>query len=616
MSNNSDRDRKRQIKIYQQTYSLPVLGGGKLDSLQAQIRSGSQNLQRGYIEREQSFEEKAGFFSKKIVKKIVKQELKFEDRFVELDKLVKNYDAVIETLQTHQGEYQEFFENLADEIREIVTRKCADIANVEKERLEFERIAQQENDDDLLQIAASQKAQILETAKAIGYAAILMLKKLDLMSASLEKIANDQQTQRDVLESMVKKLSVQKRAYEIQLKINRLQAEAAELTKIALNFENYMESFLGSFQTLLGNVAKVDKDLSGAMNEIKQIAEMAMSQQTGNLPMNDRSSQKILDFLVASDLKKDRLLDALENSRNANGEVEFDYRLKSANTETSLEVCLGNIQTYVQHELSPILEARKVKEEQERATAELRRQQEAQLALQKQQELRERSQLLLRELNLEFVDIPAGSFVMGSNDYDNEKNPHQVTLKAFQMSKYPITQKQYRLVMGTNPSSFQGEENCPVENVSWHDAVKFCEELSKKIGQKVKLPTEAQWEYACRAGSTEKYCFGDDVSQLGNYAWYNENAEDKTHPVGEKLANSWGLHDMHGNVWEWCEDIWHENYNGAPTDGSAWLTGGEQNRRALRGGSWSIDDIDCLSAVRGRYGEVVRDGNVGFRVVV
>ena len=613
MTNNNDgkrksRDSKRQIKIYQRTYSLPVLGGGKLDSLQAEIRIGSQSLQRGYIEREQSFEEK-GFFSKKIIKKVVRQELKFEDRFVELDKLVKNYDAVIETLQTHQGEYQEFFENLADEIREIVTRKCADIANVEKERLEFERIARQENDDDLLQIAASQKSQILETAKAIGYAAILMLKKLDLMSASLEKIANDQETQRDVLESMVKKLSVQKKAYEIQLKINRLQAEAAELTKIALNFENYMENFLGSFQTLLGNVAKVDKDLSGAMNEIKQIAEMAMSQQTGNLPMNDRSSQKILDFLVASDLKKDRLLDALENSRNANGEVEFDYRLKSANTETSLEVCLENIQTYVQHELSPVLEARRVKEEQERAAAELRRQQEAKLALQKQQGL-------LRELSLELVDIPAGSFMMGSNDYDNEKKPHRVTLKAFQMSKYPITQKQYRLIMGTNPSNFQGDENCPVEQVSWHDAVKFCEKLSERIGQKVKLPTEAQWEYACRAGSTGKYCFGDDVSKLGKYAWYNENAGSKTHPVGEKLANSWGLHDMHGNVWEWCEDVWHKNYNSAPNDGSAWLTGGEQNIRALRGGSWSSLAFNCRTAYRSRFDADVRDNYFGFRVVV
>ncbi|ELS30147.1 MULTISPECIES: hypothetical protein [Pseudanabaena] len=218
---------------------------------------------------------------------------------------------------------QNFFESLADEIREIVTHKFVDIANVEKERREIASIAEIENDVSLLQIALSQKMQILETAKAIGYAAILMIKKLDLMRASLEKIANNQQTQRDVLENMVKKLSVQRKAYEVQLKINRLQTEAAELTKIALNFENYMESFLGSFQKLLGNVSQVDKDLSGAMQEIQQIAELAMSEQSGNIIINDLQSRKILDFLVASDLTKSQLIDALEYSHNVNNEFEL-----------------------------------------------------------------------------------------------------------------------------------------------------------------------------------------------------------------------------------------------------------------------------------------------------
>jgi formylglycine-generating enzyme required for sulfatase activity len=145
--------------------------------------------------------------------------------------------------------------------------------------------------------------------------------------------------------------------------------------------------------------------------------------------------------------------------------------------------------------------------------------------------------------------------------------------------------------------------------------VKFCEELSKRIGQKVKLPSEAQWEYACRAGSTGKYCFGDDVNQLEKYAWYNKNSGSKTHPVREKLANSWGLHDMHGNVWEWCEDIWHENYNGAPTDGSSWLNDGDQCRRALRGGSWGSYGYDCRSAGRVRL-NAVNSLDSGFRVVV
>ena len=218
-------------------------------------------------------------------------------------------------------------------------------------------------------------------------------------------------------------------------------------------------------------------------------------------------------------------------------------------------------------------------------------------------------------VKLELVKVAAGSFNMGSNDYSSEQPTHRVNLREFLIGKYPVKQAQYQAVMGTNPSNFKGDRN-PVEQVSWHDAVKFCEELSKRIGQKVKLPTEAQWEYACRAGSNGKYCFGDDVSKLGNYAWCNKNSGSKTHPVGEKLANSWGLHDMHGNVCEWCEDVWHENYNGAPTDGSAWLTGGEQNRRALRGGSWCNVVINCRSANRNRYNADFRYLFNGFRVVV
>ena len=184
------------------------------------------------------------------------------------------------------------------------------------------------------------------------------------------------------------------------------------------------------------------------------------------------------------------------------------------------------------------------------------------------------------------------------------------------MGKYPITQKQYKAIMGTNPSYFQGDENCPVEQVSWEEAVVFCKKLSGMTGEKVKLPSEAQWEYACRSGSIGKYYFGDEVNQLGNYAWYYENSGKKTHPVGQKLANAWGLHDMHGNVWEWCEDVWHDSYNDALTDGSAYLKGDEQNMRSLRGGSWDGDIIVCRSAIRDGDDAVLRDDFIGFRVVL
>jgi formylglycine-generating enzyme required for sulfatase activity len=204
--------------------------------------------------------------------------------------------------------------------------------------------------------------------------------------------------------------------------------------------------------------------------------------------------------------------------------------------------------------------------------------------------------------------------MMGGNQYDDEKPIHRVNVPEFLMGKYQVTQAQYEAVMGENPSRFKGKQN-PVEQVSWHDAQEFCKKLSQKTGRKVKLPSEAQWEYACRAGSTGKYCFGDNEDQLGKYAWYGENSDSKTHPVGEKLVNAWGLYDMHGNVWEWCEDVWHNDYNGAPTDGSAWLSDGNQSQHILRGGSWLLNDPNCLSALRYWFILFIRNDYFGFRFV-
>ncbi len=223
-------------------------------------------------------------------------------------------------------------------------------------------------------------------------------------------------------------------------------------------------------------------------------------------------------------------------------------------------------------------------------------------------------------VTLEMVGLPAGQFLMGSPDsdpdaYQNEKPQHQVKLNSFAIGKYPVTQAQYQAVMGTNPSYFKNNPQNPVEMVSWDDAQAFCQKLSQITGKTYRLPTEAEWEYACRAGTTTRFYFGDDASQLGDYAWYIGNSQKTTHPVGQKKPNAWGLYDMSGNVWEWCEDNWHDNYIGAPTDGSAWIENGD-DYQIVRGGSWYYYPPDCRSAVR-YYGRrrVVNDFNLGFRVV-
>jgi formylglycine-generating enzyme required for sulfatase activity len=217
-------------------------------------------------------------------------------------------------------------------------------------------------------------------------------------------------------------------------------------------------------------------------------------------------------------------------------------------------------------------------------------------------------------IKLEMVILPAGSFTMGSDEYDSEKPIHQVTLKQFAIAKYPVTQEQYQAIMGTNPSRFKDNPKNPIERVSWDDARKFCQKLNEKTGKKYRLPSEAEWEYACRAGTQTRYYFGDNENLLGNYAWYSKNAGSKTHPVGQKKSNNWGLYDMSGNVWEWCEDGWHENYQNAPTDGTAWNDNHSQTvSRVLRGGSWFYNPWYCRSACRFYY--VFRFDAHGFRVV-
>jgi formylglycine-generating enzyme required for sulfatase activity len=176
--------------------------------------------------------------------------------------------------------------------------------------------------------------------------------------------------------------------------------------------------------------------------------------------------------------------------------------------------------------------------------------------------------------------------------------------------------------MGENPSMF-GRANRPVETVSWNDAVAFCEKLSEMTGRTYRLPSEAEWEYACRAETTTPFHFGPTITtDLANYDGnftYGAGPQgvDREEPteVGSFPANAFGLHDMHGNVWEWCQDIWHDNYEGAPTDGSAWLERGDQERRVLRGGSWYYFPVYCRSANRGWLAPVVTVVDVGFRVV-
>ncbi|MEH2365038.1 SUMF1/EgtB/PvdO family nonheme iron enzyme [Nostoc sp.] len=243
-------------------------------------------------------------------------------------------------------------------------------------------------------------------------------------------------------------------------------------------------------------------------------------------------------------------------------------------------------------------------------------------------------------VTLEMVQIPGGTFTMGSprreaERYDSESPPHQVTVPGFFMGKYLVTQEQYQAIMGSNinifqkilgnnnnPSNFKGDK-LPVEQISWDEAVEFCKKLNQKTRRKYRLPSEAEWEYACRAGTTTPFYFGetittDLVNYNGNYPYGSApkgEYREQTTNIGIFPPNSFGLYDMHGNVWEWCQDAYNDNYQGAPKNGSAWLTSKNNDIKLLRGGSWLDSMRNCRSAIRGNYARAFRITDVGFRVV-
>ena len=244
---------------------------------------------------------------------------------------------------------------------------------------------------------------------------------------------------------------------------------------------------------------------------------------------------------------------------------------------------------------------------------------------------------------LEMVSIEGGTFQMGSpaseKEREDREEQHPVTVKPFFIGKYAVTQEQWKAVtvlpqvnreLYSDPPKFKGAKR-PVEQVTWNDAMEFCDRLSRKTGREYRLPSEAKWEYACRAGTTTPFHFGETVTtDLANYrgtddmslGWSGAYGQepigiyrDQTTQVGSFLPNAYGLYDMHGNVWEWCLDHWHQNYEGAPSDGSAWVNGGNSNYRLVRGGSWNLNPGRCRSAHHFRNELNFRASDLGFRVV-
>ena len=212
----------------------------------------------------------------------------------------------------------------------------------------------------------------------------------------------------------------------------------------------------------------------------------------------------------------------------------------------------------------------------------------------------------------EMVPVPAGSFVMGIDGRAGMEPAHKVDLASFAIGRFEVTQSEWKALMGSNPAKFANcGDTCPVERVSWHEAQEYLRRLAAKTGKPYALPSEAQWEYACRAGQATDWCGGNEVDKL---AWAGDEYG-STHPVGRKQANAWGLFDMSGNVWEWTQDCAHSDYKGAPVDGSAWTETADCPSRMLRGGSWLSGPQYGRVGLRFGFTPKFHAADFGFRVV-
>ncbi|QGZ92911.1 formylglycine-generating enzyme family protein [Microcystis aeruginosa] len=659
-------DETAKIKLYRKTYQLPRLNRPDLLILQDQIQERQQLIKTGKRVRHTWL----GLRKKE-------EPLNFEETFQELERLVEDYNQLIRFLTDHKDEYRRFFLSLTEEIKEAVAVKCQKLAETERKRQSLENSIGSAELRDTLRL---QKQQIFRTVILVGRASLLMLKKIDLISESIQKLAEDQDTQKQVFSKMIGELNGYKQVYQLQIELDNLEQEAIEMAKVAINLEQYLKPIIGQFQGLIDRVVTIDGELSRSVSEVESLVQNILSSESAvSFRKNENLSASLLNFLVTSEEKRGRLAIALERAEQEgwqwteaeipDEEIELETAIQRINNhviervgdfstsvvgdspippQTQPETALGNKTSFT--EKLPNRQSggnrSSTPEPSQESGFKAFNFEIVEVNAKGEQIKKEWKQSqyfgedLGKDITLEMVAIPGGIFTMGSpagEGHDSEKPQHQVTLPSFYMGKYPITQAQWKAIasrtdlkvkqdLEPKPAYFKDRpesDRRPVEKVNWYDAIEFCARLSKLTGREYRLPSEAEWEYACRAGTTTAFHFGETITgDLANYNATKTYADEpkgeyreETTPVGQFPSNAFGLYDMHGNVWEWCADDWHDNYEGAPRDGSAWTKNGNDNCSPLRGGSWCIYPFYCRSAYRINKNRRDINISVGFRVV-
>jgi len=593
------------VTILDQTYALPAIATERFRALQEQVQAQQQVIQTGLRRQPRLW----GMIPRQ------PRTLTPEERWQELDLLVRNYDAIIVELGASKEAYGAFFGQLAAGVQQALVRQSAAMQRLEEERLADAQLPEVQQDVTLQRLLHEDGERLMHGVRLLGQAALLLLKKIALCQEGLARLVADQDLQRRVLSELTGRLELHRRAYLRRQRIDQAVRDAARMAEVAVHFEVYMRDHLGPLQGLLEQVVRVDSDLHRAVAEIEDLTRQLVQQQhLTPLQGSELLDERWLTFLTAGQLKKERLEEMWERLERQDGNLEaleIDMATSAASAASPVLTALDNIRTLVEVRLAPLAPAPvTVAPEMEEVASRPRA-----------VSVSPPEPRLIDRFGIAFILIPSGTFQMGSErGSDDEKPVHTVRLsRPFYLGIYPVTQRQWEAVMGSNPSRFQGPEH-PVEQVSWDKVQEFIRSLNTHEGRALyRLPTEAEWEYAARAGATGDYSFGDDVTQLSRYAWYEDNARGTTHPVGQLRPNSWGLYDMHGNVWEWVQD-WYNNQEyarrtargTAVVDPAGPAAGSD---RVARGGGWRYAARYCRSAYRLDDAPGLRYGTLGFRLL-
>jgi formylglycine-generating enzyme required for sulfatase activity len=590
------------VRILDQTYTLPTAATEEFRRLQEQIQLRQRLIQDGVRPRSRLW----GLMPRGPAP------LSVAERLHELHLLIRDYDTVIAALRVSKEAYEAFFTQLAVGVQRAVQRKSDEIRQIEQERAALQASAVAQQDAALAQWAQQSAEQLMQSVRLLGQAALLLLKKVALCHQGIARLAEDQAVQRRVLDDLVSQFENHRRAYELQQRIEQVTHDVANMAEVALHFESYMRDHFGPLQTLLAQVSRVDTTLHSAVAEIETLTQQMLQQEGVSWHNEDALDQRLLDFLTTSHLKRERLTEVVERLYQQDGTEEHFEMVLAMGPSVSVPEVLDNIDLLVAARLSALQHMPAPPHVD--AAAE-QRQAHHSLSLARVFPVAQPGESpcvdpCSNSLGMEVVLVPAGTYSMGAQ---GARQGRQVTIsQPFYLGKYAVTQAQWLAIMGTNPSRFPGADH-PVESVSWDDVQEFIRTLNAREGSsKYRLPTEAEWEYAVRAGANTAYCFGRDARRLDAYAWYAANARGRTHPVGQRQPNAWGLYDMHGNVWEWVQD-WYGSYPAAPgSDPQGPATG---SHRVRRGGGWHSDAHECSAA----YRSIVKAGDcystLGFRLL-